>query len=349
MIPSLRRGSDRHRGGRGATTAAATLALGLLIAGLSAGPGTIAGQTRGSALVLASEEGRVLRARLASGAVVELDGEMEVRFAGASARVTFRRAGDGLIASARAEDVEVRIAGDVWVAGGAIGLTPQAHVTLSSLGPREAILDARGLSVELMGARVPREAITMHRTSSAPIVAASEEWARVGQSPRRLLAGQTTVRSAPGGARIAAVLANALEVALLEEHDGWGRVAIEDAGIRILGWARTEELREAPPSRGSHGGGGLGEGRIGLSHCEQDGARTMYTRGRERVWRDAEGRALLTVVHPRVSVVVRDAPGPRLAVLELPGAARVGRCERPIGWISRASLDAERVDPIDED
>ena len=324
-----------------------------LVLVLGTGLATSEGQPRSAGLVLSTPEGRVLRARLASGAVVELHGEMEVRFQGESARVTFLRATDGIAASTRAEDVEVRIAREVWSADQTIGLGPRAHVVLRSVGARDAILEARGLGVSVQAMALPRDAIVLpsRSTTRTGSVVTPEAWTRVDSARRAVLGALSSPRRAPRGRPLALARSSPIEVGVVEEVDGWARIALEDSGIRVLAWVEAAELTEPvtrPPSSGG-GGLGLGDGRIGLSRCGQDGSRTMYTRSSERVWRDASARVPLTTVHPRVSVVVRDGAGPRLAVLELPGVQRVGRCERPIGWIARAALDATREEPIDED
>ncbi len=324
--------------------------LALLVSGLCEGDAPIEAQARGSALVLSSEEGRVLSARLASGALVELDGEMEVQFAGPSARVTFRRACEGILATARAQDVDVRIVRDVWTEGDAIGLGPSARVNLRSVGAREVIVEARGLGVTLPRIALPRDAIALPSRSRPPSesVATPAAWVRAGTGARRLLAATTTLRDAPRGRALTLTRASSVEVAVVEEAEGWTRVALEDSGIRVLVWVEATELTEPAPRSPASGGGGLGEGRIGLSRCQDADARRLYTRSSTRVFRDPDARGVLTVVRPGVTVVVRDRPGLRLAVVELPGAERVGRCERPIGWVSRATLDTERVEPLDE-
>jgi hypothetical protein len=306
-------------------------------------------QTRATALVLSSEDGRVLRARLASGAVVELHGEMDVRLTGATARVRFERANeDGLRATARAEDVEVRIAREIWTADGIIGLDRTARVTLRSVGTSLARVAARGLGISIREVPVPRDAIGLDARAVGTPSPAPGAWSSASTGRRRLLAASSALLRTPRGERLGATLGYGVEVAIVEEADGWARVAIEDAGVRVLAWARDGELREPPPRTTATAGGGLGDGRIGLSTCASDGARTLHARTSTPIRQRPDGPSHLVTMSAGASVVVRDGPSALVPVLELPGVQRVGRCEQPIGWVRRASLDESRGDPLDE-
>lgn len=117
---------------------------------------------------------------------------------------------------------------------------------------------------------------------------------------------------------------------------------------RVLGWARSGDLTEPAPRASSRGGGGgLAAGRIGLSACTTDGARTLHARAPTPIHPAASGRGRLVVVGAGASVVVRDLPGALVPVVELAGVRRVGRCAQPIGWVRRDALTEDRVEPLD--
>jgi hypothetical protein len=107
---------------------------------------------------LHTDDGHVIRATLASGAIVDLSGPMDASIEGSRARL---RHGSGLHASARLVDVEVQLASTVSVAAGSIELSCGAAITARTASRGGVRIDARALSVRLRDVEVPRASITL--------------------------------------------------------------------------------------------------------------------------------------------------------------------------------------------
>ncbi|MBX7195472.1 MAG: hypothetical protein K1X94_25680 [Sandaracinaceae bacterium] len=286
---------------------------------------------------LHTDDGHVIRATLASGAIVDLSGPMDASIEGSRARL---RHGSGLHASARLVDVEVQLASTVSVAAGSIELSCGAAITARTASRGGVRIDARALSVRLRDVEVPRASIALRGATRPANAICSAPLPERFSAPERRTTARTVLRRTAAGPRSAAEIEIGTYVLPGPTVDGWTELALWDSGILVTGWARDSELEPPSTPPRASGGMGMGEGLIGLSSCRDEDARTVTAPGRLELYASAQARTPIATVEVTPGLELRPGRGSRVALLAMPGVRRIARCNRPIAWVDGGLVEA---------